>query len=171
MLSNIVWELNPPTPRTYSSSHLSNLTMGNWIKNRCTLFCIRCTSQTVSHSLGVATELTPNASRASSALLRFGELATSSKFIVFPIFFALLRLATRQHFRKHTKPVQCPNTNCHMGFSTTRDLERHQHSRHAGEYGRRKVPCDMPGCGKRFSRKDHMLRHKKKAHFGQSGFH
>lgn len=69
-----------------------------------------------------------------------------------------------KHFRKHTKPVECPIANCQMKFSTTRDLERHQHSRHPSEYGRTKIPCDGPGCGKVFSRKDHMLRHKKKAH-------
>ncbi len=61
------------------------------------------------------------------------------------------------HLRSHTLeiPFKCPE--CERGFSRKDMLVRHLRTQHAE--GRKAFVCDVDGCGKAYTRRDHLKEH------------
>lgn len=72
----------------------------------------------------------------------------------------------RRHFQYHLKYLSCRHSGCPKAvkgsFATPKDLARHEATHE------RNVYCEWKGCGRLFSRKDHMLDHVKRIHLRQS---
>lgn len=62
---------------------------------------------------------------------------------------------------KSCRRFSYPEENCSATAATQRDIDRHIRAKHAN------LPmhnCSVVGCGKKFTRRDHYIRHMEKVH-------
>jgi hypothetical protein len=65
----------------------------------------------------------------------------------------------RKHKKRHAKPFPCPMDSCEAVFSTEKDRDRHEKSKH-----RREEHLICPVCGHRTARKDNLKDHVRRRH-------
>jgi hypothetical protein len=65
----------------------------------------------------------------------------------------------RKHKKRHAKPFPCPVASCDAFFSTEKDRDRHEKSKH-----RREEHLVCPSCGHRTARKDNLKDHVRRRH-------
>ncbi|KAH6700670.1 NACHT domain-containing protein [Leptodontidium sp. MPI-SDFR-AT-0119] len=81
-----------------------------------------------------------------------------------------------RHRNHHTRPYKCQETGCHMAFASRKDLERHNNSKHGSTSNSERFFCPVNDCSFHrhasrggFGRKDHLLRHIRRAHSAENG--
>jgi hypothetical protein len=75
----------------------------------------------------------------------------------------LTTFGNRKHMHKHEKPIKCPVRGCQHADAENRDLNRHcwtYHKEYAKKKDLPKVDALCESCGKHFTRKDNLKRHK-----------
>ncbi|RSL86304.1 hypothetical protein CDV31_016418 [Fusarium ambrosium] len=75
-----------------------------------------------------------------------------------------------KHVKTHEKPIKCAaDKNCRVAKAENRDMERHYISAHPDYAAQRginneRLSCNTPGCKRKFTRHDNLLKHHKKYH-------
>ncbi|KAG4427480.1 hypothetical protein IFR05_017037 [Cadophora sp. M221] len=78
----------------------------------------------------------------------------------------------KRHRNRHTRPWKCQETGCTMAFASSNDLKRHNNSKHPSTSKAVRFVCPIFDCSYQrggFGRKDHLLRHIRRAHGGENG--
>ncbi|RGP74864.1 hypothetical protein FLONG3_5976 [Fusarium longipes] len=84
--------------------------------------------------------------------------------------FSKLMRRHSKHMKRHEKPVKCKaDANCTTTKAEQRDMDRHYRSAHKAYAASKGIlteatSCGFAGCASNFTRRDNLLKHRKKFH-------